>query len=79
MGDGRITIVPRRQEPQVGLLVNVGPDEPERKVCSYCDYNFVETHHKFIIGLAKLLIHKLALLSSLLALMMSRLMDLKLL
>ena len=75
MGDGRITIVPRRQEPQVGLLVNVGPDEPERKVCSYCDYNFVETHHKFIIGLAKLLIHK----SSLLALMMSRLMDLKLL
>ena len=34
MADGQITIVPRRQEPQVGLLVNVGPDEPERKVCS---------------------------------------------
>ena len=31
--DGRITIVPRRQDPEVGLLVNVGPDEPPRRVC----------------------------------------------
>ncbi|XP_028397001.1 tubby-related protein 3-like isoform X2 [Dendronephthya gigantea] len=29
--DGRITIVPRRQDPEVGLLVNVGPDEPPKR------------------------------------------------
>jgi hypothetical protein len=33
IADGQITIVPRRQEPQVGMLVNVGTDEPPKKVC----------------------------------------------
>ena len=41
MTDGQITIVPRRQEPQVGMLVNVSTDEPTKKVCVPVVYYYI--------------------------------------